>query len=237
MEASQRGILGERGGSRVAGRFIFGGIVVMLGVLFLLDNFNILDSDDFLRYWPVALIAIGAFKLIGGPSVPERTAGVIWLLIGGLLLGNALDLFNFRVWKLWPLIMVVVGLNILGSAMSRRPNANVQSDERFSAFAMMSGVVRKLDTPNFQRGDATAIMGGCEVDLRQASISQSPAVIDVFACWGGIDIMVPGDWTIRNECFAILGGVDDSRKQTAGDPNKQLVLRGGALMGGIEIKN
>jgi hypothetical protein len=48
---------------------------------------------------------------------------------------------------------------------------------------------------------------------------------------------VPGDWTIRNEGLALLGAIDDSRKETAGNPSKVLILRGAAFMGGVEIKN
>jgi len=224
-------------GFRFTGRFVFGLVFLALGVLFLLDNFNIVESDVFLRYWPAALLLVGVVKLFNGSTVPERTSGVIWMAIGGLMLANSLDLINFRIWKLWPLVMVVIGLNILVTAASRRPQAIGESGDKFTAFALMSGVTRRLDTQNFQRGEATALMGGCEVDLRQANITHGPATIDVFAFWGGIDLMVPGDWTIKNESVAILGGVEDSRKQTAGDPAKQLILRGGALMGGIEIKN
>ena len=59
----------------------------------------------------------------------------------------------------------------------------------------------------------------------------------MFALMGGIELSVPGDWSVRNEGLAVLGGIEDSRKETSGNPNKLLVLRGQAIMGGIEIKN
>jgi len=105
-----------------------------------------------------------------------------------------------------------------------------------TAFAFMSGITRKLASQAFQSGDATAVMGGCEIDLRQSNIAGT-AVFDAFAFMGGIELRVPTDWTVKNEVFAILGGIDDSRVQTAGNPSKVLVLRGAAIMGGIEIKN
>jgi hypothetical protein len=50
----------KRGGS------IFGWILVILGILFLLNNFDILYFD---RFWPVILIAVGVILLI------QRTSG------------------------------------------------------------------------------------------------------------------------------------------------------------------
>ena len=102
---------------------------------------------------------------------------------------------------------------------------------------MWSGVSRKLSTPDFRGGDASAIMGGCEIDLRQCGLASGPATIDLFALMGGIELYLPGDWTLRNEGIVIMGGVEDSRRETAGDPSKLLILRGTVLMGGIEIKN
>ena len=42
-------------------------------------------------------------------------------------------------------------------------------------------------------------MGGCELDLTDAEMKNSPAVIEVFAMWGGIEIFVPDSWEIVAE--------------------------------------
>ena len=38
-------------------------VLIALGVIFLLDNLDILDLRRMLRYWPVGLIALGAYML------------------------------------------------------------------------------------------------------------------------------------------------------------------------------
>ena len=38
-------------------------VLIALGVIFLLDNLDILDLQRMLRYWPVGLIALGAYML------------------------------------------------------------------------------------------------------------------------------------------------------------------------------
>lgn len=57
--------------SRSSGRggLITGWILVIIGVLFLLNNFYILD---FGRFWPVILIAIGIILLMGKSRRDER---------------------------------------------------------------------------------------------------------------------------------------------------------------------
>jgi Domain of unknown function (DUF5668) len=50
-------------------------VLIALGVIFLLDNLDLLDMERLLRYWPVALIALGAYMLylrMGGGTHDER---------------------------------------------------------------------------------------------------------------------------------------------------------------------
>ncbi len=44
-------------------------VLIAVGLLFLLHNLNIIRIGELLRYWPVALIALGAYMLY------ERLAG------------------------------------------------------------------------------------------------------------------------------------------------------------------
>ena len=88
---------------------------------------------------------------------------------------------------------------------------------------------------DFQGGQALAVMGGCEVDLRKAAIAQDSAVLDIFAFWGGVVVVVPEEWEVDNRVNAFLGGIED---KTHGVHSKQrLVLTGTVIMGGAEVKN
>ena len=83
-------------------------------------------------------------------------------------------------------------------------------------------------------------MGGCDVDLRDASIApNTEAVIDVFAFWGGIDLKVPEDWVVINRVIPLMGGVDDKTRTPidSSAAQKRLVVRGIVIMGGISIRN
>jgi hypothetical protein len=103
------------------------------------------------------------------------------------------------------------------------------------AFAMLSGTDRR------HRGalahvEVSAVMGGCDIDLREATPTAEPLVIQVFAMWGGIDIRVPPGWLVQNEAWPILGGIIDSTVPPAVATHR-VILRGNAFMGGVEVKN
>jgi predicted membrane protein len=102
--------------------------------------------------------------------------------------------------------------------------------------ALLGGFQRRIVSQDFKGGEVTAIMGGVELDLRQASITSGDAVINVFAMCGGITIKVPPDWSVVLQGTPILGGFDE-RTNAPHDSTKRLVIKGYAIMGGLDVKN
>ena len=80
-------------------------------------------------------------------------------------------------------------------------------------------------------------MGGGEVDLRHASIEEGQAVMNCYALMGGFKIRVPMDWNVNCKVLPIMGGVDEKTTPHGPGSGKTLILRGFAIMGGIEICN
>jgi hypothetical protein len=109
-------------------------------------------------------------------------------------------------------------------------------DAVVNATALLGGVKRRCTSPDFRGGYATAVMGGCVIDLRDAAIASSPVVIETFAWWGGIEIRVPREWTVVTEGTAILGAFEDKTSHR-GVGGQTLLVRGVVIMGGVEIKD
>jgi hypothetical protein len=55
--------------------------------------------------------------------------------------------------------------------------------------------------------------------------------------WGGIEIYVPRDWHVTVSGFPLLGGFEDKTYQQPGEASGHLVVKGMAVMGGVEVKN
>lgn len=119
-----------------------------------------------------------------------------------------------------------------------RSHPNSGRGQRPTLFAMMSGVRRQV-TGGFAGAEATAIMGGVELDLRYSAMDGDEVIIDTFALWGGIEIWVPAHWEIVSQGLPLMGAFEDKTHVTTHGGNRQprLVVRGVAIMGGVEIKN
>ncbi len=224
---------------RLTPQALFGLFVIVAGVLFTLDNLGVVDAEDYVRFWPSALVAAGLLKLWQAREGQGWIGGFLLVLLGGWMLLEGVVAIRISLHDLWPLFFVFFGGYMVwrGLGGARRGPA-VHGDSRFSALAIMSGVARRSNTQTFDGADLTAIMGGCEIDLRHASIAPgTEAVIDVFAFWGGIDIKVPEDWVVINRAIPLMGGIDDKTHSPVTPVPKTLILRGIVVMGGVSIKN
>ncbi len=217
-------------------QLVFGIIVIVLGIMFTLDNLNILNARDFFRFWPLALMAFGLAKLFDSETAEGRLIGGILFVVGSILLLDRLHVLSFSFHYLWPLILVAIGLFIAWQAVMRDRTTSAELST-FSATAIMGGVEKTVDSQEFRRGDITAIMGGCQIDLRQAAIRDGQAVIYAFAFWGGIEIRIPESWAVKMEGFPFMGGMTDSSHAPTVPSNQRLVINSFIMMGGIEVRN
>ena len=97
-------------------RIPFSGILlIVFGVLFLLDQQGgISFGHVFSQWWPVLLILVGVLNLVERPA--SVFAPVIMITVGCALLLSKLGYLRFEsVWRLWPLVLIAMGLNILFS--------------------------------------------------------------------------------------------------------------------------
>lgn len=222
-------------GPLVRPQVIIGVAVVLVGVVFLLDNLGRADAGQWLRYWPTVLIAIGLSRL-GGRSAGERVFAAGWIVAGTWFLLDELDLIDFSPWEyFWPLALIVAGAALAFGALRRQSTAT----DPFSpnAFAFLSGLNRRSTSNDFQGADLTAFCGGAELDLRDAGISSGEAQVNVFAMWGGVEIKVPTGWIVESRVLPIMGAFEDSTRQEPADNAPRLVIKGTVFMGGGEVKN
>ena len=81
-----------------------------------------------------------------------------------------------------------------------------------------------------------ALMGGVELDFREANLLEGETVVDVLAVMGGVTIVVPPDVDVEASGTGFLGGfggVSNHAKET----NAPLLrIRGLAVMGGVDVK-
>ena len=120
-----------------------------------------------------------------------------------------------------------------GPAMAGRIGGTPRST--FS-IAIMSGAQRmgRWVVPRTYVG--VAVMGGIELDLRDAQFSEPEVTIHAYTLMGGIEITVPEDIDVDVSGIAFMGGFDHnaSGPGVPGAPRVRVI--GFALMGGVDVK-
>ena len=217
---------------------VFGLIIISVGILFTLDNLGIADSERFWRFWPTTVILVGVAKLWSSRGgVGNPVGGVFFILAGGWLQLHYLGYIDRELWNFWPLLLVFIGTMIVYQGIrGKQARVAAEAADLISGVAILGGFKRTPRTKNFRGGELTAVMGGCEIDLRNAEIN-GDAVIDVFVMWGGIDVKVPPNWDIVVRATAVMGAVEDNSEKAPSAGPHRLTIRGFVLMGGVDIKN
>ncbi len=222
---------------KFSGQMMVGLILVLLGILFVLDNFGIICADRWLHYWPVLLVAAGAAKAMQPGH--GRWIGVIIAFVGLIMLGNRLDLLHFRLWDFWPLILVAMGASmILKKSGGKTKESGQSGPDTIGGTAFLGGMSIRNHSLGFKGGSVTAMLGGMDIDLRDADMPEGgEALLEVTTFMGGVEIRVPDNWSVSVEITPFLGGVDNKTLRPIDLVGKQLLIRGSCVMGGVEIRN
>lgn len=237
---------------------LLGIIIIIFGFIWLLNNFGIISVSIgrlIATYWPVILIIIGldsmGIKLRpSGGEVESRATGgskiigLVLAAIGGIILGRNLGLYQFDlsiIWKVfWPLLLIFIGWSLLRGASGPSGGAR---------WAVMGGIEQKNKGWKVTDAQYFAVMGGVDLDLTMADIPPRDIRLNLTAVMGGITLVVPRDLAVECDGTAILGGVKLFNEETGGiiasrhfetpgspETPAKLIIRGTAVMGGVEIK-
>ena len=105
------------------------------------------------------------------------------------------------------------------------------------SIAVLGGCDRRGRWRPAARSVAVAILGGVDLDLRDATIEHDEIVITAFTLMGGIDVIVPEGVEVQMGGFAIMGGNDHDHGSAPVRPGTPVVhVRAFSLMGGVDVK-
>lgn len=227
-----------RRSSPLTGRLLFGAVILTLGLLWTAENLGFGEAEAVLRWWPALLLAYGFVRVTGLDGTRSWVSGTLLMLAGGWMLAREIGWVQLSIWRLWPVWMIVVGAGLIFRSMRPlSPQAGASVDSFPRPFAIMGGVTRSIESQDLTGIEATAVMGGVELDLRGAKAREREVVLEVFTMMGGIDVVVPDDWRVITEATPIMGGVEDKTHAPLDSAATTLFVRGFVVMGGVELKN
>lgn len=220
------------------------GVLILFVGLFLLLKRMGLMLPDWLFSWPMILIAVGFIMGVKG-----KFQGVTWFivtLVGCVFLVGKIMPYDWNVSRfVWPSILVVIGIYLIGRATSKRQNYekifsaddSANMDDYIQGTTLFSGTNKVILSKNFKGGSITTMFGGTELNFSQADI-QGEVVLDITTMFGGVEIIVPSHWDVKVDVNTVFGGIEDKRMIPPAIPsNKVLILKGSCTFGGVDLKS
>jgi hypothetical protein len=104
------------------------------------------------------------------------------------------------------------------------------------SIAIMSGARRMGSWVLPRSYVAVAVMGGIELDLREARYSEPDVTLHAYTLMGGIQITVPEDVEVDVSGFAFMGGFDHNASGPGVPGAPRVKVIGFAMMGGVEVR-
>ena len=246
--------------NREANRVVAGLILVAVGVVFLLRNMGF-ALPYWLFSWPVILILVGIYS--GFKHNFRNNTWIILIAIGGFFLVDRFTPDLRLAHTFWPLVIIGVGVlfilrpknnmwlnnkemwdidkwkNKKEWANESSASTEPDSSDYLNINSVFSGIKRSMLSKNFQGGNIKAVFGGVDIDLSQADIN-GEVMIRLDVAFGGIKLVLPPHWMLKNEIEGLFHGVEDKRNFNAAgciNPEKILVLKGSVVFGGVDIRS
>ncbi len=226
--------------------FFWAIVLTSVGIAYLFKNFGMLQFSlpKNLISWRLIPLIVGINAFWKGKNMEGIIAVSLAVIfyIPDFLTDPQILVYR----KLWPLLLVAAGALVLSNMYFpsiNKPTASVlnkdaQSFDSINETCIMGGSSNKVVSNSFVGGRLNALMGGMELDLREAELADN-AILKVFIVMGGFELTVPKEWNIKIDVLPIMGGVDDQIKQYPSDiinTEKKLFISGNIVMGGIHIK-
>lgn len=223
---------------------ILGLIFIVVGIIFALNAFNITNINIFFNgWWTLFIIVPNLVSLIQGK---DRLSSIFWLIIGLLLLIISNEIIPLDLlWKLLiPMILIFIGLSFLSKEfysnkikkdinLLKKNKKNI--DNGFEHWATFSETKVNAEEKDFKNVTLNAIFGSMKYDLSKSNL-KNDAIIDAYAIFGGIEIIVPKDVVVKIIPTSIFGGTEDKTINRESTNGKILYINSTCVFGGVSIK-
>jgi hypothetical protein len=121
-------------------------------------------------------------------------------------------------------------------AWRQAPVTDLPRKERRWIVAIMGGETRKGRWRPSRRTNAIAVMGGIDIDLREAELADGAEIL-ALPIMGAVTVVVPEGVSVEMSGFALMGGNSGPDDDILPVPNAPVVrVRAFSLMGGVEVK-
>lgn len=237
-------------------------VLIAVGVILLCTNTGLIPAEykRIFISWQMLLIVIGVVNFFK----EHYFGGLALIIVGGFFLMpviNSIDphFFSFIpkdfVQLYWPVFLIIFGAFLFlrwlfpsskSCGLHEHVRQHHEGFHRHETIAnnyvninnMFSGSEQIVLDPEFKGGEINSIFGGAKLDLRKTNLPEGVTTLEVNMMFGGVEILVPPDWSIVVNVDTILGGFEDKRYGVQQvDTSRKLLIKGSCIFGGGELKN
>lgn len=231
-------------------RHLTGAAVIALGIFLLLQNLGFVEFSvwEFAwRLWPLIIIYWGGSALLQAlktpPSGLAAVVGLVIAAVGLIMLGNNFGLTDVQLGVLFrfavPLLIIGLGLSIL--------QATREMGDGTTHWAVLTGLHLGKNPFQLKNANLISILGGGELDLRKAEVTDPEVTIFILTFMGGWEVKVPAGMRVEVYAASFLGGVEVFGESAGGifsnrhfspEPNEGplVKIRIQSFFGGAEVK-
>jgi hypothetical protein len=134
-------------------------------------------------------------------------------------------------------LLLVAIAGVVGQVVAKRKTFGDEDSDAFGLAAIVGGREFTSRARALRSGSALAVMGGVEIDLRNATLDPQGATLTVTAVMGGVEVTLPHGWRVELETDVKMAGLEANVTDPADLPDDAPTLRltVTARMGGVEV--
>jgi hypothetical protein len=134
-------------------------------------------------------------------------------------------------------LSLIVVAGVVGQLVSKRMTSGDEDSDDVRLAAIVGGKELKSRATALRSASALAVVGGVDIDLRDATLDPAGATLDVTTVLGGVEVTLPTGWVVDVETRGSMSGVDTRLSESSDHPEGAPTLRvtANAWLGGVEI--
>jgi predicted membrane protein len=220
-----------------ASSIIFGSLLIIIGIGFLGNIFDIWHFTIFFRGWWTLFLIIPA--IVSMINSKPNVGNVLLLIFGVVLL--AANQFHISAYTVW--LTAVAAFLILGGIAlivgkrgipSGTFDAEPNNEETLKQFKLFSSSAVNIESNSFRGGKLTALFSDCVIDMRNIQPDHD-IILNIGDVFSNVRIYAPENMNVMaSGCTVFLAGMNN-RVSYRGEGNHILYISGSCVFANMDI--
>ena len=107
---------------RSQGSLVIGILLLVVGLVLMMQNFDLVYIGSIWSYWMLGLVIIGIVKMATAANKKQFGEGIWWIFLGVWLYVSIQHVYGLGFGDTWPALIIAVGVSIVWESYIRQPH-------------------------------------------------------------------------------------------------------------------